>query len=177
MSLQEITLPLTKPETEWVRGRALQKVSPTYRHARLQALITTALTAWAEGQGRVGSEWRFRVNPPGAVVRPLVPDVAYLSYARLPLDADEEAQVPLGAPDIAVEILSPGDRTADVADKVTTYLRAGTGLVLIVDPAGETVVAIDDDARTAFVRGDEFCHRAARGFVIDVAALFDRARH
>jgi Uma2 family endonuclease len=85
--------------------------------------------------------------------------------------------VPLGAPDIAVEILSPNDRAADVADKGETYLQAGTALVLIVDPASETVVAIDDDARTTFGRGDEFCHRAAPGFVIDVAALFDRARH
>lgn len=177
MSIQEITLPRTKPETEWIRGRALQKVSATYRHGRLQGLLCTALTAWAEGRGRVATEWRFRVNPPGAVVRPLVPDVAYLSYARLRLDADDEAQVPLGAPDIAIEILSPGDRAVDVNDKVETYLRAGTGLVLIVDPAGETVVAIDNDGRTTFGRGEELHHYAAPGFVIDVTSLFDRARH
>ncbi len=38
MSLHEIVLPETKPETEWVRGRALQKVSPRYRHARCQSV-------------------------------------------------------------------------------------------------------------------------------------------
>jgi hypothetical protein len=37
MSLHEIVLPETKPETEWVRGRALQKVSPTLRHDALPA--------------------------------------------------------------------------------------------------------------------------------------------
>ena len=106
-----------------------------------------------------------------------MPDVAYLSYARLPLDADEEAQVPLGAPDIAIEILSPGDRRADVSDKVATYLRAGSGLVLIVDPASETVVATDDDARKTFGRGEELRHHEAPGFVVNVTSLFDRARH
>lgn len=32
--LREITVPITKPATEWVNGRALQKVSPQEKHAR-----------------------------------------------------------------------------------------------------------------------------------------------
>ena len=84
MSIHEIVLPETKPETEWVRGRALQKVSPTYDHAALQAELVIALRTWAGAgeHGRVGTEWRFRIAPPAAVVRPLVPDVAFLSYDR-----------------------------------------------------------------------------------------------
>jgi hypothetical protein len=76
MSLHEIVLPETEPETEWILGRAVQKVSPFRTHARLQLTLGAALLAWAEGRGEVGSEWRFRVAPPGEVRRPLVPDVA-----------------------------------------------------------------------------------------------------
>src|ERR1700681_1625809 len=148
MSLHEIVLPETKPETEWVRGRALQKVSPTYDHAALQALLSTALRTWADdgAHGRVGPEWRFRVAPPGEVVRPLVPDIGYLSYAALPADAPRDAvQVPLAAPTVAVEILSPGDRRRDVQHKITTYLSAGTTAVILVDPRGETIAVHDID--------------------------------
>ena len=131
MSLHEIVLPETKPETEWVRGRALQKVSPTYDHAALQTLLATALRAWADddAHGRVGTEWRFRVAPPGEVVRPLVPDVGYLSYAALAADAPRDTvQVPLMAPTVAIEILSPDDRRADVGGtRLRPTLAAGTG--------------------------------------------------
>src|SRR5665213_3316687 len=67
MSLHEIVLPETKPETEWVRGRALQKVSPKFRHGSLQGQLYMALWTWADegGHGRVATEWRFRIAPPG----------------------------------------------------------------------------------------------------------------
>lgn len=179
MSLHEIVLPETKPETEWVRGRALQKVSPTYDHSRLQALLAIAFTPWAEdgSHGRVGTEWRFRVAPPGAVVRPLVPDVGYLSYDALPADAPRDVvQVPLGAPTVAVEILSPDDRRADVEHKIATYLAAGTAAVIVVDPHRETFAVHDRDGVRVLRAGDTLTHPALPGFSLDVEALFARAK-
>ena len=86
--MAEISVPDTKPATEWVNGRALQKMSPQRKHARAQSIFASALHAWAasEGPGRVGTEWDFRLAPPGEVRRPLVPDVAYLSYTRVPYE-------------------------------------------------------------------------------------------
>jgi Uma2 family endonuclease len=179
MSIHEIVLPETKPETEWIRGRARQKVSPTYDHGALQGQLYMALWLWAEagGQGRVASEWRFRVAPPGAVVRPLVPDVAYLSFADLPSNAARDlVQVPLGAPTVAVEIRSPDDRSAYVEHKIATYRAAGTAAVIVVDPQRETI-AIHDGAGVRVVRaGDMLTHPVLPGFALDVAALFARAK-
>jgi len=172
----EIVLPETKPETEWVRGRALQKMSPTYRHSKLQSLMVIALTAWSEDRGRVATEWRFRVAPPGEVVRPLVPDVAYLSFERLGPDADDAAQVPLGAPSVAVEILSPDDRERDVRDKTATYLRAGSDAVIIVDPKTESIRVEAVRGVETFVMGDIFRAAELPDFALDVAAYFARAR-
>jgi len=173
----EIVLPETKPETEWVRGRALQKVSPVYRHARLQYLLCRLLTDWAEARdcGRVGTEWRFRVQPPDDVIRPLVPDVAYLSYERLGRGEDEAAQLPLAAPNVAVEILSPGDRRADRADKIDTYLRAGCELVLEVDPRSRVLIAHDAGGPTHSGDGETFEHAALPGLRFDIRGLFDAA--
>jgi len=172
----EIVLPETKPETEWVRGRPLQKVSPTYRHSRLQSQMVIALDSWAEGRGRVGTEWRFRIAPPGEIVRPLVPDVAYLSYARLPVESDDAAQVPLGSPNVAVEVLSPDDRARDVRDKIETYLRAGTEAVIVVDPHTETIRAESRDGVVTFAIGETFGHPSLPGFTLDVGAYFARAK-
>ena len=177
VSLHEIVLPETKPETEWVRGRALQKVSPTYDHAILQRLLSSALGDWADagGHGRVGPEWGFRVAPPGAVARPLVPDVGYLSYAVLPQDVDRDLlQVPLAAPTVAIEILSPDDRMPDVADKITTYLAAGTSAVVVVDPRTRTVAVHDEAGTRTLHTGDALTHPALPGFSLDLAAMFSR---
>jgi Uma2 family endonuclease len=172
MPLHEIVLPETKPETEWVRGRALQKVSPQRTHSRLQGALTIELTRWAAGRGEVGPEWRFRVAPPGEVRRPLVPDVAYVSNERLRLLSDKELELPPLAPDVAVEILSPGDRRADVDDKTDVYLRAGSSLVMVVDPA-KRLVELHDRSETALLdetRAIE--HWALPGFSYAVNDLF-----
>jgi len=178
MSIHEIVLPETKPETEWVRGRALQKVSPTYPHGVLQLELGSLLRTWAaNGHGRVSSEWRFRVAPPGKVVRPLVPDLAYLSYEALPEDAPDEAvAAPFGSPTVAVEILSPDDRRPDVDDKIATYLAAGTAVVIVVDPHRRTI-AVHDAAGVRLLKSDDtLCHAALPGFAISVDEVFRRAK-
>ncbi|MDB5069997.1 MAG: hypothetical protein JWM87_1108 [Candidatus Eremiobacteraeota bacterium] len=179
MSIHEIVLPETKPETEWVRGRALQKVSPKFSHGALQGQLYMALWDWADsgGHGRVATEWRFRIAPPGKIVRPLVPDVGYLSYAALAADAPEElVEVPLGAPTVAVEVLSPSDRRADVADKIATYIEAGTAAVIVVDPRQETITVLDGDGVRVVRAGDMLTHPVLPEFALDVAALFARAK-
>jgi Uma2 family endonuclease len=44
-----------------------------------------------------------------------------------------------GAPDLAVEVLSPSDRYAAVARKVRQYLATGVRLVWVIDPEERTV--------------------------------------
>lgn len=168
----EIVLPVTEPETEWVRGRPLQKVSPTRTHALLQYAMASALQAWSGADGEVGTEWRFRVAPPGASSRPLVPDVAYVAKARLRGLSGDDLEVPRFSPDVAVEILSPGDRGPDVDDKIATYLAAGSALVIVVDPRSQNVELHDREGRTVVRAGERLTHARLPGFELDVALLF-----
>jgi Uma2 family endonuclease len=179
MSLHEIVLPETKPETEWVGGRALQKVSPKFSHGSLQGLLFMAFRSWAEngGHGRVATEWRFRIAPPGKIVRPLVPDVGYLSYAALAADApDDLVEVPLGAPTVAVEVLSRGDKRADVADKIATYIEAGTAAVIVVDSRQERIAVHDRGGVRALGARDTLTHPSLPEFALAVGELFTRAK-
>lgn len=176
MGLHEIVLPETKPETEWVRGRALQKVSPTRHHSRLQSALVIWLSAWAQDRGEIGVEWRFRVTPPGAITRPLVPDVSYVRNERLRLLSDDELQVPLLSPDVAIEILSPDDRAGDVEHKVGVYLCAGTDLVVLVDPRGRTVTLVDKQSRRTLSESDVLEHPSMPGFSLRLDRLFATLR-
>ena len=175
MSLHEIVLETTEPETEWVRGRALRKVSPTYRHGLMQRRIATALGAWAEerDRGRVAVEWRFRITPPRELTRPLVPDVAFVSFDALPRCApDEDADIPRVAPTVAVEVLSPDDRADDLRDKIRAYLAAGTSAVIVVDPQREAVQVHDAGGMRRVAAHEPVTHPALPGFTLALGALF-----
>ena len=177
-TVREIAVPETKPATEWVNGRALQKMSPQEPHARAQTRFTVALTVWADatGAGRVGTEWEFRVTPPHEVTRPLVPDVAFLSYDRLGYEEDEAARIPYMAPDVAVEIISPGDRRRDIEEKIRVYLAAGAGLVLYVDPVERTFTAHDVAGSRRFLADDVFEHSMLPGFSVRVGSVFEKVK-
>jgi Uma2 family endonuclease len=176
--MREIILPEAKPALEWVNGRVLQKVSPQRKHAVAQGRFYGALDAWARerGSGEVGTEWEFRIAPPGEVRRPLVPDVAYLSYDRVPYEDEEAADIPRVAPDVAVEVLSPRDHRRDVDEKIRVYLAAGTNVVFIVDTTDKTVTAYDDRGLERFGEFDVIRHTALPGFGLQVHLLFDRPR-
>jgi Uma2 family endonuclease len=179
MSLHEIVLPETEPETEWILGHAVQKVSPFRTHSLLQTKLTVALFAWAQGRGEVGTEWRFRVAPPGEVRRPLVPDVAFVSNDRLAGLIGRDLEAPPFAPNVAVEVLSPDDVARRVAHKNSVYLASGSELVIVVDSRDRTIRLHDHDG-VRVLRGDDVLeHDALPGFVLALPELFrviDRPR-
>jgi Uma2 family endonuclease len=173
-----IKVPEGKPAFEWVNGRALQKVSPKRRHSVAQGGFLIALGSWAQstGSGFAGPEWRFRVQPPGEVRRPLVPDVAFLSYKRLPRAQMEATEEPLVAPDAVVEVRSPGDRRRDIEEKIRVYLAAGTQVVFLVDPRAQVVTVCDADGRLVLADEDVIRHPALPGFRLRVKTLFELPR-
>jgi Uma2 family endonuclease len=178
MSFHEIVLSVTKPETEWVRGRPLQKIGGTYTHSAVQMVVAMALRRWAEGggHGRVAPSWRFRVAPPNEMVRPLAPDVAFLSYDALSACAPPQAvQVPLGTPTVVVEVLSEDDLAEDITDKLVTYRSAGCSAFIVIDPGEETVTIHDPCGEHVLGRGEMLRHAALPEFNLAVGQLFDDA--
>jgi Uma2 family endonuclease len=173
--MQEIILPETKPALEWVNGRVVQKVSPQRKHALAQAEFVAAFRDWARANscGRFGTEWEFRLQPPGEIRRPLVPDVAYLSYARLPYENPSAADMPRIAPDAVVEVLSPGDQMKDLEDKMRVYFACGTSVVFIVDTNAQTVTVRDASGQRVIGRDEIVQHASLPGFAMPARALFE----
>ena len=66
------------------------------------------------------------------------PDAAFISNERLREIGESEGFVQ-GAPDIAVEVISPSDRYTEVEEKVDDWLNAGCRAVIVVNPRRRTV--------------------------------------
>jgi Uma2 family endonuclease len=66
------------------------------------------------------------------------PDVAFVSRVRFERRGDT-GKAFVGAPDLAVEVLSPSNTPAAMHAKVADYLAAGSRCVWVVDPESQTV--------------------------------------
>lgn len=117
---------------ELVRGVLVVSEPPGYRHGEIMAQLATILSNYANEHhlGRVlAGDAGFKLASNPDTVRG--PDVAFVQRARLP--APPPAGFAALAPDLVVEILSPGDRPGEVLAKVADWLSAGTQLVWVVD--------------------------------------------
>jgi len=172
-TISDLDIPDVKPAIELYRGVRRRKMSPQFTHALLQSRLMMLVGAWAAGRGRVGPEWRFYfLEGDGEPSSSLVPDVAYVSFERLPYDADDGVEQPLIAPDIAFEVLSPGERPGRVDEKIALYRAYGTACVVIVDPAARSVTVYDHDARQPRVYAGAGEAEIAKGLRIDLDRLF-----
>ena len=167
--------PGDEPEIELIDGLPVAKMSPKRRHAVLQTTLGALVREWAIGRGTVGTEWRFHLSGTPSRKNSYVPDLAYVSAARLRALTAASAEEPPFAPDVAVEIHSPGDRERNVGRKVERYLQYGSRLVLDVRPMSRTIVAHDVNGKRVFTERDRFEHAALPGFSFAVAALFSEA--
>jgi Uma2 family endonuclease len=104
-------------------------------------------------------------------------DVCFYSHARWPVSKVGCDLIPV-PPDLAVEVVSPGDRRGEILEKVLEYLRAGVLMVCVIYPRRRQVAVYrgDDDEPIFFREGDilegfpEF-----PGFRCPVADLFPPA--
>lgn len=84
----------------------------------------------------VGAETGFVLARNPDVVRGA--DAAFVAAARVPATG-WPVKFWEGAPDLAVEVLSPSDTIEQVEEKVDDYLSAGTPLVWVINPRRKTV--------------------------------------
>lgn len=100
------------------------------------------------------------------------PDVSFVRTERL---ADG---IPIGffpgAPDLAVEVVSPDDRPAELAAKVAGWLAAGSAAVWVVDPGRRSVAAHHRDGGVElFGAGDVLSGGSAlSGFSLPLSLVF-----
>ena len=119
--------------TELVRGVLVVREPAGSRHGlvtmNLGAELAVHVKRTAAG-GVYAAETGFMLATDPDTVR--APDIAFVTRERLP--PPSTTGYPALAPDLAVEVLSPGDRPGQVLAKVADWLSAGTRLVWVLDP-------------------------------------------
>lgn len=113
----------TDPDCEYLEGRLVERNVGEIGHGDAQGrtyafVLMNAPGFWA------GVEIRVQVRPN----RFRVPDVVIVRGGR------PAGRIITTPPEVAVEVLSPEDRAAEVQDKIDDYLRFGVATVWLIDP-------------------------------------------
>jgi len=119
--------------TELVRGVLAVREPAGSRHGLVTMNLGVELAVHVKrtaAGGVYAAETGFKLATDPDTVR--APDIAFVTRERLP--PPSTTGYPALAPDLAVEVLSPGDRPGPVLAKVADWLSAGTRLVWVLDP-------------------------------------------
>ena len=175
MTAEELSkLPRGRLRYELVGGE-LRETSPAgHGHGRIAARLGAVLFRHVEEHdlGEVyAAQTGFKLKSEPDTVR--APDAAFVRPERVEQVGDAQGYSP-GAPDLAVEVVSPGDKVSEVEEKVEEWLNAGTPLVWIVSPKLRTVTVYRsrDDVTTLTEKDVLDGEQVVPGFRHPVASSF-----
>lgn len=149
-----ITETIIDPEKEYevVAGQPEEKEMGGARHGGVGARLIIRLGGYVEAQhlgGVYGPDTTFQIGD-----NQRLPDVAFVSAARIPADGEPEGIWPL-APDLAVEIISPNDLSEKVTSKMKEYFAAGVRQVWLISPEHRTVIIHHSPTRTTILSEED----------------------
>jgi Uma2 family endonuclease len=153
---------------ELIDGIAVAKMSPKYFHAKSTLAFVKILDRWSDKRGRLGIEWAFDLSENFTPV----PDLIYVSFDRLPESWNENAACPV-APELAIEIISPGQTFGQMTQKAGIYLAGGVLQVWVVDPAAKSItVFYVDRAPKTYMNSEVMTDDLFPDLAVEIAQLF-----
>jgi Uma2 family endonuclease len=166
-------LPEAHKHQELVRGEVVDTAPSGALRGAITANIAARLAAWAQGSGHgcVSVASGYIVSRGLDTVRG--PDISYLRADGVPAGGVPEGFW-VGAPDLAVEVVSPSETADEVREKVRDFLAAGTPLVWTVYPRTREVVVHTPDGMARTFGADDVIEypEVLPGFSCRVAELF-----
>jgi len=166
-------LPDDGQRRELVEGRLRVMAPAGAEHGRVASTANRLLSVHVHTTGAgvtFGAETGFILDSDPDTVR--APDAAFVSQARAEAIGRTDRFWP-GAPDFAVEVVSPNDSFGEVQSKALNWLAAGTTALLVLDPArrSASVYRAGDDVRV-YTDGDLDLSDAVPGWRVAVADFF-----
>lgn len=140
-----LRLPRGRARHELVRGELRTLPLGGWEHGCEGADIAVSLAnhVRAHDMGSVtGGDTGFLLTTNPDTVR--APDVAFVRREQVPARGTQRGYFQ-GAPDLAVEVISPNDLYTEVDEKVAEWLEHGTRLVFVVNPRRRTVAVYRAD--------------------------------
>ena len=135
---------------ELIDGVAVAKIPPKYFHSRTRSYLVRILDRWSNCKGRVSIGWAIDLTETYTPV----PDLSYVSFDRLPATWEENAACPV-APELAIEIISPGQTFGQMIQKASIYLNNNVLRVWIIDPSTKSLTVFYTDAAPVTYTGEQ----------------------
>jgi Uma2 family endonuclease len=159
---------------ELVNGELRTMTPSGSEHSVITARLARVVDGHVSSRGLglvFGAEAGFRISTHPDTVR--APDLAFVRAERIPESGIPKGYWP-GAPDLAAEVVSPGDTSGEVEEKVSAWLDAGTVIVWVLDPDGRTVAVHEAGAGVRILSDTDVLAGGSvlLGFSCPVADLF-----
>jgi Uma2 family endonuclease len=167
-----LQMPDTDKRYELIKG-VLLEMSPTNEvHGVLAQELAGLIWSYVRTHklGRVyAAETGFTLSTQPDTV--LAPDIAFVSAKRAKPLAEKFSTV---SPDLAVEVVSPGNSAGEMNEKTALYFQAGTQQVWIVYPKTQTVHLYTSATSVAILTRQDTLEGASvlPGFKLPLDALF-----
>jgi Uma2 family endonuclease len=148
-----LTLPETKPASEYVDGKILQKPMPKARHSRLQGKLINTINEVTEAPRIAYAFPELRCTFGG---RSIIPDIAVLWWQNIQLDENREPlDNVLSAPDWTIEILSPDQSANRVTGNILHCLKHGCSLGWLADPGDRSILLLQPNQQPELRYGQD----------------------
>ncbi|MEM8610587.1 MAG: Uma2 family endonuclease [Cyanobacteria bacterium P01_H01_bin.105] len=147
-----LELPETKPASEFIQGRILQKPMPQGEHSLLQSTLCETINQAAKTVKMAVAFPELRCTFGG---RSIVSDISVFRWDRIPLtETGRIANRFLIPPDWSIEILSPDQSQTQVLRNLLHCIEHGSELGWLLDPSEDSVLVVDSTQRIRIVTGE-----------------------
>jgi len=123
---------------EVVNGALVVSPKNNWLHGEICARLIAALKTFADAH-RLGAVWDSSTGFWMKNLNCRAPDISFVCKERLRGLNRREAKFFQGAPDLAVEILSPSNSRREVDERLNDYFSSGTQLAWVIDPDRELI--------------------------------------
>jgi Uma2 family endonuclease len=149
---QFLRLPEAKPALEYIDGKVVRKVAPKRSHSVLATLLCTHMIGYSRPRklGLVYIELRCTFGG-----RSLVPDLCFIPRGRIPRGPDGDPVDDIFfAPDLVIEMISPGQTVKNLLARLTWCVRNGVRLAWLIQPSKRRVFLVRSDRAPEILEND-----------------------
>jgi len=154
---------------ELIGGEIVRTPPRSSRHDRIKNRINRLLILFLHTNPHLSLDSLVEMAAEVSIHDALVPDVSLFQRNRL----TEDSRIQRGAPDIAIEVVSPRDTAAHLKRKVDAYLQGGSKAVWVVFPDSQSVMVHTADSVRELKSKQQIEDPLLPGFSIPVSAFFE----
>jgi Uma2 family endonuclease len=154
---------------ELIGGKVVKMPQPSYLHDRIKNRISRLLGRYLDANPSVRLDSLVETGAQVSEYDTFVPDVAVVRLGEQPLSV----RIYRGAPELAIEVVSPTDTAKHLERKVDAYLQGGAKSVWIVFPEARTVMVHTCESVRKLKPDQLITDPLLPGFSSPVAAFFE----